>query len=83
MRVYARIMTPDDRHRALLTLIAARLADEAAQQAIKRSCIGYGRVSPPTVNNVLHGKNHKLSTLIEIADSLDCDVEITITKRSA
>lgn len=75
-------MTPRDRHQALLTLIAARLTDEAAKQAIKRSYIAHGSVSQPTVLNVLNAKNHTLNTLSDIVDALDCELEITITKRA-
>lgn len=67
---------------ALLDLIAARLAREAADQGVKRAYIAYGRVSYPSVNNVLHARNHKLSTLIDIADALNCDVDVTITRRA-
>lgn len=67
---------------AVLALIAAKLELARADQAIKKSCVGYGRISAPTVAKVLAGKNHKLSTLIEVADALDCDVEILIHRRA-
>jgi hypothetical protein len=76
-------VTPDQRRRALLTVLGAKLAIEAADQQIKRSCIGYGRISFPTVAKVLRGDNCKVSSLIEIADSLNMDIEITLRKRSA
>lgn len=74
-------MTPKERRRIVLELIASRLADEAAQQSIQRSYIAFGRVSQPTVFNVLKAKNYTIGTLVEILDALD--LEITITKRSA
>jgi hypothetical protein len=76
-------MTPEDRRHAIQVVIGARLALEAADQCIKRTYIGYGRVSPPTVAKVLRGQNCKVSTLFEVADALNCDVEITIHKRTA
>lgn len=75
-------MTADERRQAILALVGAQLADEAAAQAIKRSYIAYGRVSFPTVAKVLQGRNCKVSSLFAVADALECDVEITIRKRS-
>lgn len=76
-------MTPNERRQAILTLIAAQVTDEAARQLIKRSYIAYGHVSQPAVIKVLKGRNYTIKTLLEIADSLDCDVEIALKKRSA
>lgn len=74
-------MTSRERRQIVLELIASRLADEAAQQSIQRSYIAFGRVSQPTVMNVLHARNYTVGTLIEITDALG--LEITITKKSA
>ena len=76
-------MTADERRRAIQALIGAELAIEAANQQIKKYNIARGRVSSPTVSKVLQGRNCKISSLFEVADSLDCDVEITIHKRTA
>lgn len=76
-------MTPEERRQAIQAVIGARLALEAANQCIKRTYIGYGRVSFPTVAKVLRGDNCKVSSLIAVADALGCDVEITIHKRTA
>ena len=76
-------MTAEERRHAIQVAIGARLAIEAAEQSIKRSYIGYGRISFPTVAKVLRGDNCKVSSLIAVADALGCDVEITIHKRTA
>lgn len=69
----------NDRH-AILTLIAAQLELQRADRLLKQCA---SSVSIPTVYRVLHGGDHKISTLLDIADALDCDVTITITKRPA
>lgn len=69
-------MTP--RHQALLTLIAAQLEDARAEKALKEcGC------APATVHSVLQGQNFRISTLLKIADALNCEVKIEILKRSA
>lgn len=68
---------------AQLALIGARLDQLRAEQGIKRAYLAAGCVSMPTAIHVLQGKDHKVSTLITIADSLDCDLEIAFIKRSA
>ncbi len=76
-------MTPEERRHALQVVIVALMALEAAGQSIKRSYSAYGQISFPTVAKVLRGDNCKVSSLIAVADALGCDVEITITKRTA
>ena len=75
-------MTPTERRQAILTLIAGRLEMIRADLMLKQYGVGYGRVSPSTAHNVLKGKDHKISTLVEIADSMDCDVVIEIRRRN-
>lgn len=69
----------DDRRQAILELIAAQLEIHRADRALKQ-CVT--RVSIPTAYRVLHRQDHKISTLIDVADALGCDVQITITKRA-
>lgn len=77
-------MTSDERREAILTLIAAELELARADQAIKKSWVAHDRVSPPTVAKVFSGRrNYKLFTLIDVADALECDVEITIKRRAS
>ena len=76
-------MTPCDRRQAILALIAAQLELHRAAQALKQYQVGVGRVSPSTAHNVLRGKDHRIGTLVDIADSMNCDVTITITRRTA
>ena len=76
-------MTAEERRHALMVVLGAQLEMEAAAQQIKRSNIAYGRVSFPTVAKVLKGQNCKVSSLVTIADALDCDVTITLHKRTA
>jgi hypothetical protein len=71
-------MTP--RARAQLALIAADLARQKADRVLKQCC---GHVSAQAVSRVLRGHDHRVSTLLDIADALDCDVTITIVKRPA
>ena len=73
-------MTPDDRAQAVLALIAAQLELSIAQQALKRAAIAKCR---QTARNVLRGRDHRISTLVEVADGAGLDVSIVFTKRSA
>ena len=68
------------RARALLALIAAELAAQKADRVLKQCA---GGTSIATAWRVLHAQDHKISTLIDIASALDCDVTITIVKRPA
>ena len=71
-------MTP--RTQTLLSLIAAQLEIARADRVLKECACA---VSVPTVYRVLHGADHKISTLADIADALECDLEIRIVKRPA
>lgn len=71
------------RQRAILEIIKARLTELQAELALKQYQVGAGKVSPSTAHNVLNGKDHRITTLVEIADSMDCDVKIEIVRRSA
>lgn len=73
-------MTPTERRQAILALIAAQLEIHKAGRLLKQCAT---QVSVPTVYRVLHAGDHKISTLVDIADALECDVTITITKRPA
>jgi hypothetical protein len=64
---------------AILALIAARLTLLKADRVLK-ACASE-EISIPTVSRILKGHDHKISTLIALADALECDVEITIQKR--
>lgn len=70
-----------DRRQALLAKISAELLILKADRVLKQ-CAAEG-MSISTVHRVLHGGDHKISTLVDLADALECDVEITIHKRSA
>ena len=63
-----------------LEQIALQFALLKADRALK-ACAGF--VSVPTVYRVLHAQDHKVSTLIQMADAFGCDVVITIVKRDA
>lgn len=77
-------MSPLERQQAALELIAAQLEDARAAQAIKRYMICYNRkLSTATVHHVWRRRDHRISTLLEIADALNCDVEITIRRRAS
>lgn len=71
------------RRTALLAQIAADLELVRAEEGLKRCYVAYGRLSMPTVLKVLRGGDCKISTLVEIADAMNRDVEIRILKRSA
>lgn len=75
-------MTSERRH-AILTWIAAQLENRRAEALTKQYVVAYGRMAPSTVCRVFQGRDHRVSTLLEIADALDCDVKIEIVKRSA
>lgn len=73
-------MTPLERRHALLVKIAADLTLARADRVLK-ACVTH--CSVPTAYRVLHAKDHKISTLLDVADALDCDVTIVIRKRPA
>ncbi len=73
-------MTPDARHQAILVKIAADLTLARADRALK-ACVN--QVSVPTAYRVLHAHDHKISTLLDVADALGCEVTIVIRKRPA
>lgn len=79
-------MTPEQQTRrrllasAHLELIRAELAKARAGRVLK-AC--YKATSMTAAFRVLHGQDHRISTLVDIADALNCDVEIVIRQRSA
>jgi hypothetical protein len=70
-----------DRARALLDLIAADYAQLCAARAVKRYTLAGQDVSPAAIQRILHGKNHRITTLVEAADLLNADVVITFVPR--
>lgn len=73
-----------DRRQAVLALIAAELELQRAELALKRSTIHLGgRISEGTVRNILRGRDHRVSSLVEIAEELGLEVEIHFRKRTA
>ena len=68
------------RRQAILEVIRAQLVDARADRALKACVV---TVSVPTAGRVFKGADYKLSTLLDIADAMDCDVLITIQKRPA
>lgn len=73
---------PDPQPESLLTRLAARVNSILAARRWKKSSFAHGRMSQNTVLNILHGKNCRVSTLVELADALDCDLVIDIQPRS-
>jgi predicted transcriptional regulator len=73
-------MTDRLRELATLELIAAQLSLHRADRLLKQCT---RNVSISTVHRVFQGGDHRISTLIDIADALGCDVVITIEKRVA
>lgn len=73
-------MTPDERARATLVLIAAELELAISEQSLKRATIARCK---QTARNVLRARDHRISTLVEVADGANLDVAIVFTKRSA
>ncbi len=74
-------MSPDERRHAILTLIAAQLEHRRAEKAIKLYCLMSEDVAPSTVARVFAGKDHRITTLVDIADLMDADLEIRIVPR--
>lgn len=73
---------PEARQRAVLEALAARLELARADQAIKRYLLASkGRLSQGTVARAFRGENLTVSTLVTLADGLDCDVKIELVKR--
>jgi len=73
-------VTPEERQAAILAVIAAELEDAIAGQHLKRSAVVR---NANTLRNVLKGRDHRISTLVEVADGVNLDVEIVFRKRSA
>jgi hypothetical protein len=71
-------MTADQRHQAILTAIAARLELEIAQQTLKRAAV---MQNANTLRRILAGKDCRLSTLLEAAEGVNCEVTIVITRK--
>lgn len=71
-----------DQTRQHLTLLAARLELCRAQADLKQSALAHGRLSRNTVSRILHGKDHHVSTLFELADAMGYEVTIAITRRA-
>jgi hypothetical protein len=71
-------MTADQRHQAILTAIAARLELEIAQQTLKRAAV---MQNANTLRRLLAGKDCRLSTLLEAADGVNCEVTIILTRK--
>lgn len=77
-------MNSTERRQAILTLIAAQLQVEMADRALKQYVVALdGHLSPNTVRRILEGKDHRISTLADLADSMGCDLVIEIKRRVA
>jgi transcriptional regulator with XRE-family HTH domain len=72
---------PLDPQPTLGSRLAARVEALLNARRWKRSAFAHGKVSANTVRRILHGKNARLSTLIALADALDCDLIIDIKPR--
>lgn len=78
-------MTSKERKEATLEAIAARLDLLMAERALRQADVflrSQGAITASTVGNVLRAHDHRISTLIEFANALDCRVEIKILHQS-
>jgi DNA-binding Xre family transcriptional regulator len=66
----------DEAGRTLLARLAHRVDGVLKARRWKRSYFAHGKVSPNTVRRILRGKNARLSTLIAMADALECELVI-------
>lgn len=74
-------MTPEERRAAILALVAARLELEITDQHLKK--MGVMR-NHNTLTRVLKGnQDYRLSTLIEAAAGVNCEVEIIFKRTTA
>lgn len=64
-----------------LARIAATLDAVLRARHWKKTAFAHGKVSTNTVRNVLQGKDHRLSTLIALAEALECDLVIDLQPR--
>lgn len=77
-------MTSRERRQAILTVIASQLELKRAELALQRSKIHVGaRISEGTVRNIFRGKDHRISSLVDVADEMGLDLEIRFITRSA
>jgi len=73
-------MTPTERREAIIERIRLELARAKADRPLKALANG---VAVSTVCRILRRGDCRVSTLIDLADGLGCDVQVTITKRPA
>ncbi len=75
-------MTPSERRHAILVVIAAQLELRRAEKALKQYVIAMdAKMSAGTVRRIMLGHDHHISKLVDLADSMGCDVDITIRPR--
>lgn len=67
---------PDPQTCTLFEHLAARLESVIRAAGWKRSMVVPGRLNANTVRRVLQGKNVHVSTLMDIADALDCELVV-------
>lgn len=77
-------MTSDERREAILAVIAAQVTLRMADQALKQYVVAMeGHLSANTVRRIRAGKDCRISTLADLADSMDCDLVIELKPRVA
>lgn len=77
-------MDAPDRRQLLLTMIAAQLELARAEQCLQKSKIALDKpVSEGTVRNILRARDHRIGSLVDVADAMNLEVEIRFVKKSA
>jgi DNA-binding Xre family transcriptional regulator len=65
----------------LMARLVGRVEGMLRDRRWKKSSFAHGKVSANTVRRILHGKNARLSTLIALADALDCELVVDLQPR--
>jgi len=76
---------PDTAADAVLCAIAAQLDEIMAAQTLRQADVflrSGGRVSAMSVSRILRARNHQITTLVELFDSLGYTVSVTICPRN-
>ena len=75
-------MTPQERRQVILELIAAQVTLRMADRALKQYVVAMeGQLATNTIRRIMQGKDHRVSNLAALAESMDCDLVIEIRPR--
>jgi hypothetical protein len=72
----------DQRRQAILALIAAQVQLQMTDHALKQYVLAMdAQLAEGTIRRILQGKDHHVSKLAALAESMDCDLVIELRPR--